>query len=145
MTYNYMEAVKNDVLENIGYYFSLEEIAAKLHEDRDDFAEELNDLFWIDDSVTGNASGSYTFNRAQAREYVTGDMDTVAEAIREFCMESETIADHFLCEDWEYFDVTARCYCLYSAIDTALDEMEEDPETQAAIEALENAEDLESA
>lgn len=26
--------------------------------------------------------------------------------------------------DWEYFDVTARCYVLGQAIDAALDEME---------------------
>lgn len=85
---------------------------------------------WIADEVTGNGSGSYTFDRAQAREYVLADIDTVKEALKEFDTPAETIAKKFLGDDWEYFDVTARCYVLGQAIDAALDIIE--AETKAA-------------
>ena len=141
MKYNYLESVTADALEYIRDNYTAAEIAEEITEDRDAFAEKLNDEMWIADSVTGNASGSYTFNRYKAMEYVTADPDTVAEALREFCVEAETIAEHFLDQDWEYFDVTARCYCLYYAIDAALDKLENDPEIMEAMEAMEDAEE----
>lgn len=122
-TYNYLEAVKADVIEAIKYDYTAEEIKAGF-EDRDAFEEKLNDDLWTADSVTGNGSGSYTFDRCAARDYVLGDMDTVAEALREFCVDAATIGEKFLNEDWEYLDVTARCYVLGQAIDAALDELE---------------------
>ena len=38
---------------------------------------------WNADSVTGNASGSYTFSRARAKEYVLGSTDLLKEAYEE--------------------------------------------------------------
>jgi hypothetical protein len=52
------------------------------------------------------------------------DTDTVMEALQEFCVSPETIGERFLNEDWEYLDVTARCYVLSWAISEALDEIE---------------------
>lgn len=122
--FNYNDAVKADVLEYIRDNYTDEELTEKL-EDRDEFAEELNDTLWIEDSVTGNGSGSYTFNRAAAKDYVTEDPDTVLEAVREFCcgMDAAELLQKFLDEEWEYFDVTARCYCLSNAIYEALEEI----------------------
>lgn len=127
--YNYIEAVTADAAEYIRDNYTAEEIAEAMT-DRDEFAERLNDEMWIADEVTGNGSGSYTFDRAQAREYVLADIETVQEALREFCVEADTIAKKFLESDWEYFDVTARCYVLGQAIDAALDIIE--AETKAA-------------
>lgn len=45
------------------------------------------------------------------------------DALREFCVKAETIGDKFLSNDWEYFDVTIRCYLLGGAIEAALDEI----------------------
>ena len=120
----YFEAVKEDVKEYIRNNYSAEEINRDF-EDKDDFIESLNDTLWIEDSVTGNGSGSYTFSRAKAKEYVFADIETVAEALKEFCVEAGTISEKFLHEDWEYFDVTARCYCLYSAIAEVVEEIAE--------------------
>lgn len=122
-TYNYLEAVKADVIEAIKYGYTAEEIKAGF-DDHDEFEEKLNDDLWTADSVTGNGSGSYTFDRCAARDYVLGDMDTVVEALQEFCVEASTIGEKFLAEDWEYLDVTARCYVLRQAIAAALDELE---------------------
>lgn len=121
-TYNYPEAVKADVIEAIKCDYTADEIKAGF-EDRDAFQEKLYDDLWTADSVTGNGSGSYTFDRWEARDYVLGDTDTVSEALREFCVDASTIGEKFLAEDWEYLDVTARCYVLGQAISEALDDL----------------------
>ena len=125
--YNYLENVTADakqaILENLNYWkFS----------DREDLEEISNDNLWVDDSVTGNASGSYTFNRESAKEYVTRSddgMDTLRDAVREFDCEREAFSA-FLEENWEYFDVTIRCYLLGQAISAAIDELEEEGKIQ---------------
>lgn len=122
--YNYFEAVKADALEAIRNNYDLTD-----YSDREEAEEALYDDLWTDDSVTGNGSGSYTFNSYKAREYVFADPDTVKEALREFCVSAEEVGNKFLDEEWEYLDVTARCYVLGQAIAEALDEMEEAGET----------------
>jgi len=119
---SYFEDTLANVLDYISDNFTPDELKNKLA-DRDSFEESLNDELWIADSVTGNGSGSYTFSRNMAKHNVMADTETVLEALREFCVEAETIADKFLSDDWEYFDVTARCYVLGSAINAALDKL----------------------
>lgn len=121
--YNYREAVTADIIDYIRA-----NIATADFINREDFAEWLNDDLWTADNVTGNASGSYTFNAYKAKEYIFSDPDTVAEALREFCVEAEVIAEHFLNTDWEYFDVTARCYVLGECIESALDFLDNEGE-----------------
>ena len=118
MKYNYLEAVTADVIDHIR-----EEVNTSDYENREALSEFLNDELWVCDSVTGNASGSYTFNRHKAREFIFADPDTVSEALREFCVDATTVAEKFLNQDWEYFDVTARCYVLGQAIEAAIDAM----------------------
>ena len=120
--YNYMEAVTADAKQAI-----LENMNDWSFTDREDLEEIANDNLWADDSVTGNGSGSYTFNREAAKEYVTKSddgMDTLRDAVREFDCGHEAFSA-FLEENWEYFDVTIRCYLLGQAISAALDELEE--------------------
>lgn len=140
--YNYFEAVKEDVLQAIRDNYTSEEIAEKLHEDRDGFAEQLNDDLWIDDNVTGNGSGSYTFNSYEASENLVGNYNLVREVADEFGIEVSTVAEHI--GDPEYWDVSIRCFYLYSAINEALDELEDDEEIQEIIERLETVEDEET-
>lgn len=123
----YLEQVIEDVRNYIENEINLQdEILTGEFDDRDDIEEKLNDALWIDDSITGNASGSYTFNSEEAKRNVLADIDTVREALREFCVDAETIADKFLNEEWEYLDVTTRCYVLGQAIGEVLDEKEEE-------------------
>lgn len=61
--YDYFAAVKEDVLN----YINDNEIVVTT-ENRDEVEQELNDTLFTCDSVTGNASGSYTFNAWTAEE-----------------------------------------------------------------------------
>lgn len=119
MSYNYLDAVTDDVRDFLDENF---EGSDYVEMDADELRDALNDDLWTEDSVTGNGSGSYTFDRWKAREYVLADTDAVLEALTDFGVDAKTIGEKFLEEDWEYFDVTARCYVLGQAIDAALEE-----------------------
>lgn len=117
--YNYLEAIKSDIKEYIN-----ESIDLKDYEDKDELEQQLNDDLWAEDSVTGNASGSYTFNSYKAKENLEGNEDLVREMCREFAIDAETIADKFLNKEYEYFDVSVRCYLLGQAIAEVLEDIE---------------------
>lgn len=125
--YDYLEAMKNDVMD----YIREEGLTREdLINNREEIEEQLNDDLWTVDSVTGNASGSYTFNSYTAKEYVTDNEELCREALQEFCTDSDTIAEKFLSGSWEWFDVTIRCYLLGKAIAELLDEIEEEAEKE---------------
>lgn len=117
--YDYLEAMKSDIKDYIK-----NEVNPAEYSDREELESALNNTLWTEDSVTGNASGSYTFNRAEAAEYVNDNIDLLSEACAEFAIDSATIGEKFLDEDFEYFDVTIRCYLLGQAISEVLDEIE---------------------
>lgn len=126
MFYDYLEAVKDDVKEYIR-----NEVNVGDYSDRDEMGERLYDTLFCEDSVTGNASGSYTFNSHKAKEYIEGDPEAyyyIRELVSEYGMDAETVADKFLNEEWEYWDVSIRCYLLYQAVDKALEELEDSGE-----------------
>lgn len=118
--YNYLEAVKNDVMQAIEDNYDLEEY----RDNRQELEEKLNDELWIDDSVTGNASGSYTFNTYKAEENLSHNWDLLKEAADAFGIEA-TITDSYE-HGPEYWDVTIRCYLLGQAIASVLDDLEAD-------------------
>lgn len=124
MNYNYMENMIEDIKAYIDEEIDLAEYTDDAGElDRERLEEDLNEDLWIADSVTGNASGSYTCNSNVAKEYVLDNREICTEALSEFCVEPADIADHFLHGEWEYFDVIIRCYLLGAAIADALDEL----------------------
>lgn len=125
--YDYKEHVLEDVRQHIEENYDREEITNALcdKEARQDLAEKISCSAWISDYVTGNASGSYTFCRHTAREYVIDNLDLLWEAAGEFDVANEEIGERFLDEDWEYFDVTIRCYLLEACIAEALDTYDE--------------------
>lgn len=115
--YNYEEAVKNDVRTWI-------DDNVKLSEWKDDYEglqEYLNDELFTDDSVTGNGSGSYTFNTWEAEENICHNMELLGEACEEFGDD----AGKMLKKGAETCDVIIRCYLLGSAIAAVLDELKE--------------------
>lgn len=118
--YNYFEAVKEDVKNVVMNEYNYSE---ELKYDRQAFEDKLNDELWVNDSVTGNASGSYTFNAWQAEENLCHNLDLLQEALNEFGCDITNIANGA-----EYCDVTIRCYLLGSAISEVLDELESEIE-----------------
>lgn len=116
--YNYMEAMTEDIKEYIE-----NEVTLSDYSDRDELEEYLNDTLWIEDSVTGNASGSYTFNTYEAEECICHNLELLAEAMEEFGCDANTLE-----KGAEWCDVTIRCYLLGQAIAEVLDDMEEELE-----------------
>lgn len=112
MKYNYLENVVEDVKEYIKENIDLKEYS------REELEEKLNEDLWIEDSVTGNASGSYTFSTWQAEENICHNMDLVQEAYEEFGYDGVPLDTGA-----EAMDVTVRCYLLGQAIGEALDEL----------------------
>lgn len=116
--YNYLEAVTSDVLDYIKEEINLDEWKGN----REGLEEKLNDELWTVDSVTGNASGSYTFNTWEAEENLAHNWDLLAEALDESGQDGTDV----LRQGAEAMDVTIRCYLLGQAIAEALDELEEE-------------------
>ena len=116
--YDYLDHITSDVKDAIRERYTDAEIRAKL-DDRDEFEQQLNDDLWTDDSVTGNASGSYYCNAWRAEEALAHNWDLLAEARAEFCDERDAID-----QGPEMCDVTIRCYLLGQAISAALDELD---------------------
>lgn len=112
--YNYLEAVKNDVLQYIG------ENIEKGEYTKEDLEEKLNNWLWVEDSVTGNASGSYFCSSYKAFECLFGNEDLIYDA------KDELVLDESKLYDWEYLDVSIRCFVLSEAIGEAIEELEEE-------------------
>lgn len=113
--YNYQEAVKNDVMDYIK-----NEIDFKDFDNIEELEEKLNDDLFTEDSVTGNTSGSYTFNTYEAEENLCHNMDLLQEACEEF---GSDIGELFK-KGAESCDVTIRRYLLGQAITEAMKEVE---------------------
>lgn len=116
--YNYYEAVKNDVMEYINDKIDLNEWEGN----REGLEEKLNEDLWTVDGVTGNGSGSYTFNAWEAEENLCHNLDLLEEALDEFGSDK----GYLLEEGAEAADVTIRCYLLAPTIAEVLDELEAD-------------------
>lgn len=126
--YDYLSAVKEDVkqwiTDNDEWRADYADENGKwLRDDnRDDIEEDLNDRLFIEDSVTGNGSGSYTFNTWQAEENLCHNLDLLGEALTEFGCEPNCLME----KSAEACDVTIRCYLLGQAISEVLNEMLEE-------------------
>lgn len=123
--YDYYEAVKKDVKNYID-----NEITLSDYDDKDDLSQYLEDNLWVEDSVTGNTSGSYTFSRFDAEENLCHNWDILEEIAEEW---GENSLDFF---NPEALDVTIRCYFLNDAISEILDEMEDNEELPEEWEEL---------
>lgn len=114
--YDYLSAVESDVREYIENNVNFHD-----YSDLDEMKEDLNEKLFVEDSVTGNASGSYTFNTWKAEEYLCHNLDLLAEANEEFGGSSDILSDGA-----EMCDVTIRCYLLGQAIENVAPDMWQD-------------------
>ena len=125
--YDYRQAVRDDILD----YIKEHDIQVT-DNNREEVEEFLHDTLFVEDSVTGNASGSYTFNTWKAEEYLCHNLDLLAEAIDEFGADAGTYKDCI--ESAETADVTIRCYLLTECLSSVLDELEVEEEDECRMD-----------
>ena len=115
MGYNYFERVKEDVKNYINNNIDLEEY------EREELEQKLNDDLFFEDSVTGNGSGSDTFDAYEAEENICHNMDLLKDVADYFEQNFGDLVE----QGAEACDVTIRCYLLPQAISEALDEYDD--------------------
>ena len=125
--YDYRQAVRDDILD----YIKEHDIQVT-NKNREEVQGFLYDTLFVEDSVTGNASGSYTFNTWKAEEYLCHNLDLLAEAIDEFGADAGTYKDCI--ESAETADVTIRCYLLTECLSSVLDELEVEEEDECRMD-----------
>lgn len=111
--YDYLAVVKDDVRNYISDEVNLSEF-----DEVEELNEFLNEKLFNEDSVTGNSSYTYTYNREVAAENLLDNMDLLSQAMDEF--------GNVLDKGEELCDVTIRCYLLPQAINEVLDTYEID-------------------
>lgn len=121
--YDYREQIKEDVKDAVLEWCNANMDIREALADRETLEQEMNDALWIDDSVTGNASGSYFCNSYEAQKCVMDNFELLLDMAREFG-EVEEVGMRIMSEEWEWLDVSIRCYLLGECISEALDELE---------------------
>lgn len=118
--YDYYQEVKDSVLDALDQDYDYD--PEKFDEmDDDELEEYVNDEYFVRDEVTGNASGSYFFSNAKSKEAVEDNFDLLKEAVSEFDAK-DTLADKFMDDEWEWMDVSIRCYVLGQVANKAVKE-----------------------
>lgn len=112
MEYDYFESVKNDVKDYINNNINLKEYK------REELEQILNDDLFNEDSITGNASGSYTCNTFEAEENLCHNFGLFKDAADYFGQDF----GYLMKQGAEICDVTIRCYLLPQAINAILEE-----------------------
>lgn len=136
MAYSYMDSIKKDIRT----YIKDNDIdVTSEFDDRDEAREKLDEDLWVEDSVTGNASGMYSGSDSDknASEMVGDNIDLLLDALRDFGdIHSGKEFDRynlFNTDDREYMpveylsdmdkaDLTIRCYLLGTALGEVLEE-----------------------
>ena len=116
MAYNYREHLKADVVD------SLDMFVPHSYDDVEEFRVHLDERLWVEDSVTGNGSGSYTFSREDAKANVLANLGLLHEAMEAFEITDEEIGKRFMADDWEWFDVIIRCSLLSGVCEEVAEE-----------------------
>ena len=122
--YSYKETVKSDIREWMEDNKDQWEFA-----DRHDLYEVVYDACWVADEVTGNASGSYTFSRYDARRNFFEDADSdeyISQMIEDGFSTAEEVGQKVSESNWEWLDVSIRCWLLCDCLNEILDEIFED-------------------
>ena len=110
--YDYRDHVLEDVRDYISEHYTREELKS-MADNLDELSEILHDEMWTADSVTGNASGSYTFNAWQAEENLCHNFELIQEVADVFGLPLDLTSP-------ESCDVSIRCYYLGGCISEVL-------------------------
>ena len=121
--YDYEEAVRSDIKDYILENYDRNDLAD--FDDEDDFKDCLIDILVNEDSITGNASGSYYCNSYKAQEALNGNMDLLRGACEELDLSNEEVGERFLDGDFKYFDCIVRYHIVTctNVIEDVVDEL----------------------
>lgn len=117
--YNYYEEVLKAVEEAAEDSYTPEMLEPV---DLEDYADKLNEELWIDDAVTGNASGSYFCNAYKAEEALSGNWDLAADALKVFGYNDINVLE----KGAEWVDCAVRCYLLSQCIADYVEDNKDD-------------------
>ena len=108
--YNYLENLKEDIKA----YIKENDL---LNNEQVNYDALYDDMF-INDSITGNGSGSYFCNAWKAEEALAHNLDLLHEACEMFGSTPDL-------NNPEACDVTIRCYLLGQALHKVIEEIED--------------------
>lgn len=117
--YDYYKNVREDIKQRLNEWLDFNRIND--YSDIDEVINAVYDDFFNSDSITGNGSGSYTFNSWAAEENLCHNMDLLKEALDEFGGEVNDYIDSA-----EACDVTIRCYVLGQVVRDVVTEFVEE-------------------
>lgn len=117
--YDYYKNVREDVKQRLNEWLDFDRIND--YSDIDEVINAVYDDFFNSDSITGNGSGSYTFNSWAAEENLCHNMDLLKEALDELGGELNDYIDSA-----EACDVTIRCYVLGQLVGEVVKEFVEE-------------------
>lgn len=117
--YDYYKSVKEDIKQRLNDWFDFNSIDD--YSDIDEVISAVYDDFFNSDSITGNGSGSYTFNSWKAEENLCHNMDLLKEALDEFGGDFNNYI-----ESAESCDVVIRCYVLGQLVGDVVKEFVEE-------------------
>lgn len=117
--YDYYKNVREDIKQRLNEWLDFNRIND--YSDIDEVINAVYDDFFNSDSITGNGSGSYTFNSWAAEENLCHNMDLLKEALDELGGELNDYIDSA-----EACDVTIRCYVLGQLVGEVVKEFVEE-------------------
>lgn len=117
--YDYRKTLKKDIRNYI------EDYEYDISGNKEDLMNDLTDVLWAEDSVTGNGLMGYIENEVllsndKAKMYVLDNIEIMLEAVQEFGCKEEVVP-RMMVGDWRWFDITIRCYLLSSCIAEVLE------------------------
>jgi len=109
----YVELVKKSLEDNKETILELlKEKEVDLH-DEQEVSDTIVENFTNSDEITGNGSGSFTFNTNEAKDIVSENIDDVVTILNELGYNAnEKVGEAFIEGRWEELDVMARSFAL---------------------------------
>lgn len=114
--YDYHETVFADAKEATAEWLDYHRQDVQDSDSIEDLESDIYDALFVDDSVTGNGSGSYWFSSWKAEIALVGNSNLYMDALEEFGGKFE--------ESPEIRDVTIRCYLLSKKLSEILEDEE---------------------
>lgn len=115
--YNYEVAMVDDIID----YITDNDILNTY--EGTDLEEDLNEMLWAEDEITGNGAYGYTDDIEKLQCFIGTNLPLAFEALENFDESLENLPREYKLL-LKYVDTTIRCYLLRTCIDQALERLE---------------------